>query len=192
VFLDRDGTLIEERGFLRDPNELRLIDGAAESILRLNNKGLITCIISNQSGVARGLMNEEDVRGMHRKLLEELKKEGANVERIYYCPHHPSGTVEPYNRDCECRKPKPGMMRTAERELSVDLSRSYVVGDKLADIQAGHAVEATTILVLTGYGERSREIAEREGITADYIAPSIREAIKFVVQNIDENEDKNG
>lgn len=190
VFVDRDGTLIEERDFLRLPEGLRLIDGAAQSIRKLNQRGLVTCVISNQSGVARGLLSEGDLQSIHRRLTEELAREGAAVDRIYYCPHHPGGSVEPYVTDCECRKPKPGMMRKAERELSIDLSRSYVVGDKLVDIQAGRAVAATTILVLTGYGESSLEMSKKENVPADFVAPSIGEAVEFIIRDIDEDAKK--
>jgi len=184
VFLDRDGTLNEEVEFVRTPEELRLIPGAAGAVRTLNALGVITCIISNQSGVARGIITEADLVPVHAKLKDELRKEGARLDAIYYCPHHPTEGIPPFRIDCECRKPGPGMLLRARGEFTLDLGRSFVVGDRLADIQAGKAVGATTVLVLTGYGTVTAGECRQEQVVPDCIAPSIVEAVRFVQEQI--------
>ena len=185
VFIDRDGTLNEERDFISKAEDFELIPGAAGAVRKLNSRGVPTCVISNQSGVARGYLTEGDLLLIHAKLRAELEKENAWVDRIYYCPHHPAGKVPPYNIECDCRKPRPGMMRRGERELDIDLTRSFVVGDKTTDVQAGKAVGATAILVLTGYGRSSFAEIKNERISADYFAPSIVEAVEYIIGRID-------
>ena len=180
MFIDRDGTLNQERDFLKRPEDLLLVDGAARAIKTLNGLGLVTCVISNQSGIARGFFSEADMALIHKALEQKLQAEGARLDRIYYCPHHPTEGIPPYRIDCDCRKPKPGMLRMAEREFNIDLSRSFVIGDKLDDISAGIAVKATTILVLTGYGRKSHETASSSQVTPDIIVPSLIEAVQFI------------
>jgi len=182
VFIDRDGTLNEERDFLRHPEDLRLVDGAARAIKTLNKLGVVTCVISNQSGIARGFFSEADLAKIHSALEQKLQAADARLDRIYYCPHHPTEGIPRYRIDCECRKPKPGMLRMAEREFNIDLSRSFVIGDKLDDISAGIAVNATTILVLTGYGRKSHEMAVGGQVTPDMVVPSLTEAVAFIVE----------
>ncbi|MDH4070722.1 MAG: HAD-IIIA family hydrolase [Ignavibacteria bacterium] len=183
MFIDRDGTLNEEREFLTDPGDLRLIDGAGPAVRVLNRAGITTCVISNQSGVARGYLTEETLGRIHDRLVRELEAEGARIDGIYYCPHHPDAGAAPYRKNCDCRKPKPGMLLQAAGDFGLDLGRSFVVGDKLDDIRAGQAVSARTILVLTGYGSQSNTEAARHGVTADHVAPSIREAVDYIIQS---------
>jgi D-glycero-D-manno-heptose 1,7-bisphosphate phosphatase len=190
VFLDRDGTLNEEIDFLRTADELKLIPGAASAVRTLNTLGIITCVISNQSGVARGYLTEDDLVPIHARLNRKLQDEGARVDAIYYCPHHPTEANPPYRIACDCRKPKPGMLKKGEKEWGIDLQRSFVVGDRIADVQAGQAVGARTVLVLTGYGKASLEECRREHITPDFIAPSIVEAVQFIEGKIS-GEDNN-
>jgi D-glycero-D-manno-heptose 1,7-bisphosphate phosphatase len=184
VFVDRDGTLNEEVEFLRTPEELSLIPGAAAAVRTLNTLGIITCVISNQSGVARGYLTEDDLIPIHARLEEELQAGGAHVDRIYYCPHHPTEGDFPYKIACDCRKPNPGMLKKGEIELGIDLRRSFVIGDRIADIQAGQAVGARTVLVLTGYGKASLAECQHERVTPDFIAPSIVEAVEFIEERI--------
>jgi D-glycero-D-manno-heptose 1,7-bisphosphate phosphatase len=185
VFLDRDGTLNHEVDFVRTPDQLRLIEGAADAVRRLNQQGLATCVISNQSGVARGYLSEQDLTPIHAKLERELAREGAKVDRIYYCPHHPTEGVAPYNITCECRKPKPGMLLRGSQELGIDLASSFVVGDSVVDMEAGKTVNAQTILVLTGYGKTTRERCLINKVTVDFVAPTIVEAANYILTNID-------
>ncbi len=191
VFLDRDGTLNEEVEFLRTPGELVLIPGAAAAVRALNDLGIATCVISNQSGVARGFLSEADLVPIHNELQRRLGLEGARLDRIYYCPHHPEAGLPPYNIVCDCRKPATGMLTRGERELGLDLSRSFVVGDRLVDIRAGKAVGAGTVLVLTGYGKTAVEECERENVHPDHIAPSLPGAVDFIIHTLEGVQTKN-
>lgn len=137
VFLDRDGTIIEEVEYLDRLEKMRLLPGAAEAIRLINASGMKTVVVTNQSGIARGLFDIPFVEQCHRHLREMLAKDGAFVDGIYYCPHHPTEGRGPYLRICDCRKPAPGMLLRAAEELSIDSSRSYMVGDTLKDIEAG-------------------------------------------------------
>jgi len=188
AFLDRDGTINEEKNFLRDPGEVSLIPGAAAAIRKLNDSGIATCVISNQSGVARGFLNEDDLVVIHDRLKKQLSDDaGAHLDRIYYCPHHPTAGIAPYNISCDCRKPGTGMLEQGARELSIRLSRSFVVGDRIVDVQAAMAVGATSILVLTGYGTTALEECREEDISPDFVAPSLAEAVEFILQSIHED-----
>ena len=185
VFLDRDGTLNEEKNFIRTPDELHMIAGAAAAVRKLNERNIVTCVISNQSGVGRGYLKESDLLPIHQRLEEFLLNEGAHVDRIYYCPHHPTEGIRPYDIECECRKPKPGMLERGSKEFGLRLSDSFVVGDSLVDMQAGNAVGATTVLVLTGYGPAALDQCRRDGVHVDYVAPTIVEAITYITQTLD-------
>lgn len=161
VFIDRDGTLNVEKDYLYRPDECELILGSAAAVRRLNEAGWLVVVVTNQSGVARGYYGEQEVASLHRHMAAELAQGGGQVAGWYYCPHHPSG-LEPYNRQCDCRKPLPGMLLQAARELEIDLSRSWMVGDKLVDVQAGQAAGCRAVLVRTGYGRQ-----ESAGLPAD-------------------------
>jgi D-glycero-D-manno-heptose 1,7-bisphosphate phosphatase len=191
VFLDRDGTLNVEVDFVRTPEELHVIAGAAAAVRKLNESGLRTFVISNQSGVARGFLSEADLVPIHAKLKDELQREGARIDRIYYCPHHPTEGIAPLNIECECRKPKPGMLVQAEREFDIDLQRSFLIGDSVVDMQAGNTVGATTILVQTGYGKRTLQTCKEQGISIAFIAESIAEAVEIILHKIQGDETHN-
>ncbi len=185
VFLDRDGTINIEVDFVRTPDQLQLIPGAAKAIRQLNDHGLATCIISNQSGIARGFLSEDDLVLIHDRLRQELAKEGARIDAIYYCPHHPTTGIAPYVRDCECRKPGTAMLQWGEKEFHLNLARSFVVGDRLGDIGAGKAVGATTVLVRTGYGEQAVLDAVTDGVNPDFIATDIVEAVQYILHTLE-------
>ncbi len=186
VFLDRDGTINEELNFIRRPEELVLIPGAADAILTLNQRGVVTCVISNQSGVARGFLTEKDLIPIHARLEEELARSGAHVDRIAYCPHHPTEGIPPYNTTCRCRKPGTGMLDDAANALRIDLARSFVVGDRLTDVQAGKNAGATSVLVLTGYGRQALSELEANGeVQPDCIAEDLSAAVEYITQLID-------
>ncbi len=155
VFLDRDGTINEEVGYLDRMAKLQLIPGAAEAIRLINASGMKTVVVTNQSGVARGIFTESFVAETHTRLGEMLRAEGASLDGIYYCPHHPTEGRGDYLRVCECRKPAPGLLLRAAAELHLDPARSYMVGDTLKDIEAGGRAGAQGILVRTGYGEEA-------------------------------------
>lgn len=151
VFLDRDGTINVEKDYLYKAEEFEFIGGAPEAIRLLNEAGWFVAVVSNQSGVARGYYTEEDVEILHRHIAAELLKSGARVDAWYYCPHHPQGRGS-YSLPCRCRKPLPGMLIEAAKRHHIELSSSVMIGDKLADMEAGSAAGCRTILVRTGYG----------------------------------------
>jgi D-glycero-D-manno-heptose 1,7-bisphosphate phosphatase len=156
VFLDRDGTVCEEVGYLRQTKDLRLIPGSARAIRQIQQAGWKAVIISNQSGVARGYLTEEAVQTIHTALQEMLQKNGAAVDGIYFCPHHPLGNP-PYNIHCHCRKPEPGMLLRGALDLDIDLRKSIVIGDKYSDVQTAQRLNIPGILVLTGFGKGELE-----------------------------------
>jgi D,D-heptose 1,7-bisphosphate phosphatase len=165
VFLDRDGTINEDVGYLQDLKQLSLIPGAAKAIRMLNGCGFKVVVVTNQSGVARGYFPEEFVTQTHDYLRVLLRKENAVIDGFYYCPHHPAEGFPPYRQICSCRKPDTGLLLQAARDLHLDLSRSYMVGDKIQDVQAGKKAGAKTILVKTGYGRFIEE-----NLSAEYVA----------------------
>ena len=149
VFLDRDGTIIEDAGYVGDPQQVRLIRDAADAIRRFRQAGHLVVIVSNQSGVARGFFDEATMNEVHARVVSLLAARGADVDRAYYCPYldGPEATVEAYRRDSELRKPKPGMLLLAAKELDIDLSRSWMIGDSPADVEAGYGAGCRTILL---------------------------------------------
>ncbi len=192
VFLDRDGTINEEVNFVRRPEELVLIPGAAEAVRALNESGFLTIVISNQSGVARGYLTEDDLAVIHGKLKEDLGRAGAHVDRISYCPHHPTEGQPPYNIACRCRKPSPGMLEDAAHELDIDLTHSFVVGDRLGDIAVAKNVGATGILVLTGYGRQAlADLTNGGEPQPDCIAEDISAAVEFIMLKTSGNNSQN-
>jgi histidinol-phosphate phosphatase family protein len=181
LFLDRDGTINHERHFIKDPNELHLIPGAAETIRETRALGAKVIVVSNQSGVGRGILTEEDVRRVNERLLALLQQAGTTIDAIYYCPHYSeNGDV------CTCRKPNPGMFEQARDEHDVDLSRSIMVGDRLSDMQAGRRIGAATVLVLTGYGKTLKESWETQPDVIDIVVSSIYESMPFIQNKISE------
>lgn len=179
VFLDRDGTLNEEVGYLDSPDRLRLLPGAAEAVRLINQSNLKAVVLTNQSGVARGYYSEQGLEEIHRVLRQLLSREGARLDGIYYCPHHPED-------ECVCRKPRTGMIEAARRELALDLSGSYVIGDKLTDIELAHHVRAKGVLVLTGAGrEELAKLQERsDPVRPAYVASDLVEAVSWIKQDM--------
>lgn len=153
VFLDRDGTIIEDADYLVHPDQTRLIPGAAAALRRLNDLRIPVVIVTNQSAVARGLASETDVAAVNQRLRDLLAAVGAHFDGVYYCPHHPDIGEPPYRRACDCRKPLPGLLQRAARELGLNLAASAMIGDNLRDLEAGAAAGcAMLMLVRTGHG----------------------------------------
>jgi D-glycero-D-manno-heptose 1,7-bisphosphate phosphatase len=178
VFLDRDGTVAEEVGYLNHLSRFRLLDGAAGAIRRLNDALLQVIVVTNQSGVGRGYFPEQLVRGVHEKMIAELREVGARIDGVYYCPHV-SGD------DSDCRKPKTGMLDLAARELKVDLKKSFVVGDRHADVELAHRAGARSILVRTGYGEGELAWhAKNWPRQADFVARDLPDAVKRILKEV--------
>ena len=152
VFLDRDGTINVDHGYVFRAGEFEFISGAPEAIRRLKDAGYLVIVVTNQAGIARGLYSEADVHELHRHLDRELARHDTSIDAYYYCPHHPEKGTPPYRRDCACRKPLPGMLLQAAADFPLNLGGSFLVGDKLSDIEAGLAAGCEPILVETGYG----------------------------------------
>lgn len=152
IFMDRDGTLSHEVGYVNHVSRFRLYPWAVEAVRLVNRNGFLAVVITNQAGVARGYFHESVIHEVHAALNASMEAGGARLDGVYYCPHHPSAGEPPYRKDCDCRKPKPGLLRRAEAELGVDLSRSFVVGDRLGDLELAWAAGATGVLVRSGYG----------------------------------------
>ncbi len=150
VFLDRDGTLVEELPYLHDPERLALMPGAAAALSALARAGFALVLVTNQAGVARGLYGEDAVERVHRRLGELLAAGGVALDGVYYCPHHPDGRVAAYARACRCRKPAPGMLEAAAGDLGLDLTASYLVGNDPVDVGAARAAGAAPVFVTTG------------------------------------------
>lgn len=149
VFLDRDGVIVEDVHFLVSPSQLRLLPGVVQGLRALQEQFYII-VLTNQSGIARGLLTEDDLLAIHLALVQPLAAEGAILDAFYYCPHLPEATVLAYRAECNCRKPKPGMLLLAERDWGIDLSQSWIVGDATRDIEAGCAVGVKGIMVGNG------------------------------------------
>lgn len=184
LFLDRDGVLIEEVEYLARPRQVRLIPGAAAAVRLAHDAGWKVVVVSNQSGVARGLFPESALSEIHRVIASELLAEaGAVIDAFYYCPHHPTEGIGPYRIECDCRKPKPGMLLRAAAELGIDPSKSWMVGDRLTDLQAGAATGCRTILVRTGYGSGTGIAGPDADLNLVAVVPSIVEAVGFALIN---------
>lgn len=152
VFLDRDGTINEEMGYINHISRFKIFDYFFPALKLLKNSGYKVIIITNQSGIARGYFKESLVKEIHLSLLINAKNEGTEIDGIYYCPHHKDGTVAEYSFECNCRKPKPGLLLQAKKEHDIDLSHSFMIGDRYKDMEFAFKNGLKTIMVMTGYG----------------------------------------
>jgi D-glycero-D-manno-heptose 1,7-bisphosphate phosphatase len=177
VFLDRDGTLNVEKNYLYRIEDWEWIPGAKDAVLLLNNAGFVVVVVTNQAGIARGLYAERDVQRLHAHMQAELNEVGAHVDAVYHCPHHPDHGLRV---ECNCRKPAPGMLLKAAVELQLDLGRSYMVGDRETDIEAARRSGVTPLLVLTGYGERTRERLSPPGPIFQSVLDAAKEAVRLL------------
>ena len=183
LLIDRDGTVCEDVGYLDSPEALRLIGGSAAALAQAARAGFQTVLITNQAGVGHGHFDELRLDEIHDRLRELLAAEGARLDGIYYCPHHPEAALPRYRLDCDCRKPKPGMLLRARDEMGIDLGSSYVVGDHPRDVEAGSRAGATSILVLTGHGRKMRTPESAPGSTAPaHVAADLREAVGWILE----------
>lgn len=181
VFLDRDGTLLEEAGYLDRLERLVFFPYAVDAVRLLNRSGLAVVIVTNQAGIARGIFKEAFVAEAHQHIAQRLALGGAHIDGFYYCPHHPDAVIESLRQDCGCRKPQPGMLTRAAEELGLDLAASFVVGDRWHDLQAGARVGARGVLVRTGYG-RTEEASPKPGLEPAAIVDNVAEAASWILR----------
>ena len=181
VFLDRDGTLIEESGYLDRLDRLAIYPYTVDAVRLFNRAGFAVIVISNQSGIGRGLVRESFVAEAHAHISAYLKAGGASLDAFYYCPHHPDATLAAFRQRCECRKPAAGMLTTAAAEHGLDLTRSFVVGDRWDDVGAARAAGAKGVLVRTGYG-RQAEAAPRPHLQANRIVDNLAAAAAWILR----------
>ncbi|HVM77110.1 MAG TPA: HAD-IIIA family hydrolase [Candidatus Paceibacterota bacterium] len=181
AFLDQDGVITKEVHHLHRMEDLEILPNVAKAIRAIRAKGFKIAVITNQAAVAKGIVELDQVLALQKEIVRRLADEGAVIDGYFYCPHHPQGTVEPYNRECDCRKPEPGMFKRAAVEFQekfgkkVDFSASVTVGDKTGDILAGQAVGTRTVLVETGYGGK-------DGVheaTPDFVAKDLFDAVQY-------------
>lgn len=190
AFLDRDGTIIEDVGYLGDPDGIRFLPGALEALARLRRAGYRLILVTNQAGVARGLITEDDVQRVNRRLGELLRAEGIPLDAVYYCPHHAEHGPPEYRRDCDCRKPGPGMVRRAVAELRVDPARSVIIGDHLTDVGVAAAFAGMrAALVLTGHGPGQWEkIQQGDAPMPEHVAPDLLAAVTWLLDQAESSD----
>lgn len=183
VFLDRDGTLIEEVGYLNRLERVAFFPWTVDAVRVLNAAGLLVVVVTNQAGVAQGYYDEAFVRETHRFIDQRIRAGGARIDGYYYCPHHPQARVEAYRAVCECRKPAPGLIRRAALDLDIDVAASFVVGDRWGDVDLAAAAGARSILVRTGYGaEKGRPAG---AVRAHHVADDLAGAAAWILQQIE-------
>ncbi len=182
VFLDRDGTVNEEVGYLTELGKLRLIPGAGAAIKRLHEAGFLVILVTNQAGVARGYFPETLVHEAHRRLDEMLGAEGARIDAVYYCPHHPTAGNSAYTMACDCRKPGTALIDRAARDFQIDVKQSFVVGDKWSDVELGQRAGIRTVLVQSGFApDDPGNVRPGHVKEADQIAHTIVEAAEWII-----------
>jgi D-glycero-D-manno-heptose 1,7-bisphosphate phosphatase len=183
VFIDRDGTLSEEVGYINHPSRFRLFPYAADAIKHLNENGWLAIVTTNQAGVARGYFSEEMIANVHEGMTRDLDKAGARLDAIYYCAHHPSVGDPPYRFDCDCRKPKPGLISRAASDFEIELSESWMIGDRYSDVELARNAGVKSAFVLSGYG---RGEWEHQRVTwthkPDLVAENLLEAVEAIVR----------
>ena len=189
IFFDRDGTLIEEVGFLSRIDQLRLLPGASAAVRRVNQAQLPAIVITNQSGIARGFLTEADLAQIHAHLRTLFEREGARLDDIYHCPHYPRGEVARYARPCQCRKPAPGLLRRAADDHDLRLEGSVMIGDSLRDVEAGRRAGAEGVLVTSGYGvEEARRLSGGKDSanlpSPSFIASDILQAVDWALKQV--------
>ncbi len=179
IFLDRDDTLIEDPGYINNPKQVKLLDGAAEALIEFSDMGYKLVVVSNQSGVARGIVTEKTLGEIHNRLKQLLAEKGAFLDKIYYCPHHPDGVIAKYKKESDWKKPNPGMLLTAAEEMDIDLEQSWAIGNSSRDIEAGLRAGCKTILINRPLHYEPPKPGEPK---PDYKAINIKEAVNIVKQ----------
>ncbi len=181
VFLDRDGTINVDTGYPSDYGQIEIYPRSYEAVRRLNSAGLPVIVLTNQSGIGRGLLTEENLRLIHENMRASFQQENARLDAFYYCPHYELSTIPHYRLDCDCRKPNPGLALRAAADFGLDLARSYIVGDKVEDIVLGLNIKASPVLVLTGYGRESLAKLGAIGVEPAHVAEDILGAAVWIL-----------
>ena len=179
IFFDRDDTLIEDPGYINDPDQVKILDGVPEALITLRAMGYKLVVVSNQSAVARGIVTEEVLTQIHNRLEQLLAQEGASIDRIYFCPYHPEGAIAKYRRDSDHRKPNPGMLLDAGKDMDIDLNQSWMVGNSPSDIEAGVRAGCKTILI----DRRGQKRIQPGAPGPDYRAVNLKEVINIIKMN---------
>ena len=174
VFLDRDDTLIRDRGYLSDPGGIEFLPGAPEAVRLLNEAGIPAILVTNQSGIARGLLDEARLSAIHGRLRELLAERGARLDAVYFCPHHPEGAVPGLSISCTCRKPAPGLLLQAAKDFGLDLPSCFMIGDKIEDVQTIHGVGGKGVLIYMG------KPADPD-VEPDFVARDLIGAVQWVL-----------
>ena len=183
VFLDRDGTLIEERGYLERLEHLTIFPWTGDALRLLKRAGFATVVITNQSAIARGLIDEAFLNRVHQTIDARLASSGGGIDRYYYCPHFPKGSVERYRQTCNCRKPAPGMIEQACREMDIDPAQSVMVGDRWLDVACGRAAGTRAVLIRSGHGSSEADTDPPDGVRADAILNNLMEAAGWILRS---------
>lgn len=182
VFIDRDGTISEEVGYINHVSRFSLFPYAAPAIRRLNETGWLAIVTTNQAGVARGYFDEAMIKAVHERMTQGLEAGGARLDSIYYCAHHPSLGETPYRLDCDCRKPKPGLISKAAQDFEIDLAGSWMVGDRYSDVEVARNAGVNSAFVLSGYGRGEWEHQRHTWAhQPDLVAENLLEAVEHIV-----------
>jgi D,D-heptose 1,7-bisphosphate phosphatase len=181
VFLDRDGTLVEEAGYLDRLERLVFFPYSVDAVRLLNRAGFAVVIVTNQAGIARGIFKESFVGEAHRHITARVEAGGAHIDAFYYCPHHPEAVIDEYRKSCDCRKPQAGLFTRAALEHDLALDQSFVVGDRWHDLEAGQRVGARGILVRTGYG-KTEEAAPKRHVAPSAVVDNVIEAVSWILR----------
>lgn len=200
IFLDRDGTLIEEVGYLQHLEDIQIYPEAFEAVEKINQSGARAIVITNQSAIARGLIREKDLEQLHRFITDAFHQKGARIDAFYYCPHHPTEGTGVNTRTCDCRKPEPGLLLRAAQDLQLDLNASHMIGDTLRDIETGHRAGCRSILVKSGYGQEELLSPDKEKGSGsslsnslqrpDHVSINILEAVHWILEHNLEGQSK--
>jgi len=182
VFVDRDGTINEQMGYINHVSRFRILPGVPQAIRMLNRHGFLVLVVSNQSGVARGYYPLDLVETVHRLMVTRIREKRGNIDKIFFCPHHPAGSVPGFSRDCDCRKPKTGLIEQACKCFEIDLQRSFVVGDMCTDMELAHRAGLKGVLVKTGYGlgEIEYVLPEKTAKPA-HVAEDLLDAVRWII-----------
>lgn len=186
VFLDRDGTINEQMGYINHISRFILLPGVGRAIRKLNERSVPVVVVSNQSGLARGYFPASLLDEVHGIMKQKLAEEGAHIDGLYICPHHPEAKEKKYQKACNCRKPKIGLLLQAAKDLNLDLKRSFMVGDRWSDLKCGAAAGATSILVLTGYGRGDQQyIGPQQQIQPAMVADDLNDAVDWILEQLE-------